>query len=571
MTRLVADVIVEALIEAGATRCYGITGDTLNTISDSMRRHKFEWVHVRHEEAAGFAAGAESYMTGNLTLCAGSTGPGSLHFINGIYESHRNGAPVVLIATQIDRVQEGFDFPQAVEQKKIYEQCSVFCEYITHPDQARRVTVMAAQAALTKRGVAVIIVNGDMAKAKTEDSIHWKVSRPEPVLRPNDDELRKLADMINAAGKVTIYGGYGCRDAHDEVVALAAKIKAPVAHTSRAKEFLEYDNPYNVSMTGIIGIKSGFEALEKCDLLLCLGTNFAWTQFYPKGAKIVQIDNDPANIGRRTPVELGLVGDVKDTIDALLPLVNERSDDAFLSAALKEHDKSLERLEKEAREPSPDLIHPQFVAQTLNRLADEDAVITSDVGTPFVWMLRYLRANGKRRFLTSLLHGTMANGYPMAMGCAKAYPDRQVIAMCGDGGMTMLMGDLLTLVQENLPVKLIVFHNNTLGFVEMEMKVEGYINTFTDLKNPDFGEVARSCGLYGAKVDNANDLEPAMKAWLEHDGPALLDVNVNQMELIMPPTVTAEEVASTTIYGLKAVMNGRLDDVWTLVKNNVLK
>lgn len=571
MAKFVADVIVEALQEAGAKRCYGIVGDTLNFVTDAMRRKKMEWVHVRHEEVGAFAAGAESYMTGELTVCAGSTGPGSLHFINGIFESHRNGAPVVLIASQIDRVQEGFDFPQSVDQRKIYEQCSVFCEHIVHPDQARRITAMAEQAALTKRGVAVIVVNGDTTKQTTADTLAWRVSRPNPIIRPADDELAQVAALIAAATNITIYGGYGCRDAHDEVVALAAKLKAPVAHTSRAKEFLEHDNPYNVSMTGLLGLKSGFEAVERCDLLLCLGTNFAWTQFYPTGARIVQIDSNPTNIGRRTPVTLGLVGDVKHTIRALLPLVEERADGGFLRACLKEHEASRKTLDAQAREPAPALIHPQFVACMLSDLAAEDAIFTSDGGSPFVWMLRYVRANGKRRFLTSLLHGTMANAYPQAIGCAKAYPGRQVISMSGDGGLTMLMGDLLTLVQENLPVKILVFNNGSLGFVEMEMKVEGLLDAFTDLKNPDFGKLAEAVGTYGARVDNANDLEAAMRKWLAHDGPALLDVAVNRMELVMPPKVEVDQVVSTAVYGIKAVLNGRLDDIWTLVENNVLR
>ncbi|QPC41880.1 ubiquinone-dependent pyruvate dehydrogenase [Kaustia mangrovi] len=571
MAKLVADVIVETLQEAGAKRCYGIVGDTLNHVTDAMRRKKMEWVHVRHEEVGGFAAGAEAYMTGELTVCAGSTGPGSLHFVNGIFESHRNGAPVVLIASQIDRVQEGLGFPQSVDQRKIYEQCSVFCEYISHPDQARRITAMAAQAALTRRGVAVIVVNGDTTKETIEDELHWRVSRPNPVTRPADDELETLAGLIAEAKKITIYGGYGCRNAHDEVVALAARLKAPVAHTSRAKEFLEYDNPYDVSMTGIIGIKSGFEALENCDLLICLGANFAWTQYYPHKAKIVQIDTAPENLGKRTPVTLGLVGDVKHTIEALLPMVEERSDDSFLKACLKEHEKSLKALDDQTKEPSPDLIHPQFVAKTLSELADDDAIFTADGGTPFVWLLRYIRANGKRRFLTSLLHGTMANAFPQAIGCAKAYPGRQVIAMCGDGGMTMLMGDLLTLVQEELPVKLLVFRNNTLGFVEMEMKVEGMLDAFTDLKNPDFAGVAKACGFHGLHVDNADDLDGAMRDWLAHDGPALLDVAVNRFELVMPPTVEVSQAVSTAMYGVKAVLNGRLDDVWAMAENKLLK
>lgn len=571
MSKLVADVIVESLLEAGATRCYGIVGDTLNYVTDAMRRMKMDWIHVRHEEVAGFAAGADAFLNETLTVCAGSAGPGSLHFVNGLFESHRNGAPVILIATQIDRAQQGLGFPQEVDQRKIYEQYSVFCEYISHPDQARRIVVMAAQAAITRRGLAVVIVNGDMTKEKTEDAVHWKVSNPNPVIRPSDDELSQIAQMIGEAKKVTIYGGYGCRHAHDEVVALAAKIKAPVAHTSRVKQWLEPDNPYNVSMTGLIGVKSGFDAVENCDLLLCLGTDFAWTQFYPKKAKIVQIDTDPLNIGRRTPVTLGVIGDVKATIEALLPMIEERSDTHFLDTCLDEHRRSLIALDKQTKEPSPDLIHPQFVASKLNELADDDAIFTSEGGTTFVWMLRYIRANGKRGFATSLLHGTMANSYPMAIGAQKSNPGRQVVAMCGDGGMTMLMGDLLTLVQEDLPVKVLVFDNGSLGFVEMEMKVEGMLDAYTDLKNPDFAKLAEGCGFYGARVDNADDLEPAMRAWLDHDGPALLDVKVNRMELVMPSQVHVGQAVSTAMYGVKAVLNGRLDDVWALAEDNFLK
>lgn len=571
MSKRVADVIVEALIEAGARRCYGIVGDTLNYVSDAMRRLGIDWVHVRHEEVGAFAAGADAYMTGELALCAGSTGPGSLHFVNGIFESHRNGAPVVLIASQIDRVEEGFDFPQSVDQKKIYEQCSVFCERIHHPDQARRITTMAAQAALTKGGVAVIVVNSDVAQATTDDDVPWRVSRPRPVVRPNGDELAALAGLIGSAERITIFGGYGCRDAHDQVVALAEKLKAPVVHTTRAKEFLERENPYNVSMTGLLGLHSGFAAIQDCELLLCLGTGFAWRQFYPTRAKIVQVDLDPARIGMRTPVDQGLVGSVKDTVEALLPLVQARSDRGFLDACLSDHEESLRTLDEQAREPSPSLIHPQLVARTLDRLAPENAIFTADVGTPFAWLPRYIRAVGSRRFLSSYLHGTMANGFPQAIGCAKSYPDRPVIAMCGDGGLSMLMGDLLTLVQEELPVKLIVFNNGTLGFVEMEMKVEGLLDSYTGLKNPDFAEVARACGFYGAKVDDTRDLEGAMTEWLRQDGPALLDVHVNRMELVMPPTVEASQAVSTALYGVKAVLNGRLNDVWSLVRDNTIR
>lgn len=568
MAQTVSEVVVDALINAGAKRCYGIVGDTINHFTDAIRRSDLEWVHVRHEEVGALAAGGESYVTRELSVCAGTAGPGSLHFINGIYESHRNGAPVVLIASQIGRAEQGLQFPQEVDQKKIYEQCSVFCEAISHPEQARRITVMAAQAALTKKGVAVVVVNGDMFKEKCADDLEWTVHRPNPIHRPSDEELQELAGMIESARRITLYGGIGCRDAHTEVMALADKLKAPVAHTSRAKEFLGHDNPNDVGMTGILGNKAGLHAVNDCDLLICLGCDFAYTQFYPEKAKIVQIDIEPTHIGRRSPVHLGLVGDIGASIKALLPLVAERSDTAFLHKTLEAYDETRDDYAHRGKESDESLIHPQYVARTLDRLAAPDAAFTADGGSPMVWLLRHLTANGRRRFLTSLLHGTMANAYPQAMGIAKALPGRQVVALCGDGGLSMLMGDLLTLAQEEIPIKLLVFNNGSLGFVEMEQKVEGLLDNYTRLKNPHFSELARTCGLYGVRVDNAGALEAAMREWLAHDGPALLDVAVNRMELVMPPEIEVDQVASTALYGVKAVLNGRMDDIFALLKNN---
>ena len=568
MTKTVSEVMVDTLVAAGARRCYGIVGDTINHFTAALRDSSIAWVHVRHEEVGALAAGGEAYLTRELTLCAGTAGPGSLHFLNGIFESHRNGAPVLLIASQIDRPEQGLNFPQEVDQKKLYEQCSVFCEYISHPEQARRITAMAAQAALTKRGVAVVIVNGDMFKERCADTLAWSVNRPRPLLRPSDDDLRRLAAMIDKARRITIYGGIGCRDAHDAVVALSQKLKAPVAHTSRSKEFLGYDNPNDVGMTGILGARAGLEAVSECDLLLCLGTDFAYTQFYPEQAQIVQVDIEPGNIGRRSPVHLGLVGDVGDTIAALLPLLDERGDTAFLDALRERHAQDVEDNAVRQDEPDKTLIHPQFVAATLDRLAAPDAAFTADGGSPMVWLLRDVTANGRRSFLISLLHGTMANAYPQAIGIAKACPGRQVIALCGDGGMTMLMGDLLTLVQEKIPLKLIVFNNGSLGFVEMEQKIEGMLDAYTDLQNPDFAKLAEACGLYGRRVENADALAGAMAEFLACDGPALLDVKVNRMELVMPPKVEPAQIASTALYGIKAVLNGRADDVYQLLKNN---
>ncbi len=571
MSRTVSEIVVDTLLDAGARRCYGIVGDTINHLTDAMRRSDFDWVPVRHEEVGALAAGGESYMTGELSVCAGTCGPGSLHFLNGIFESHRNGAPVVLIASTVDRREEGLRFPQEVDQTKLYAECSVFCARIAHPDQAQRITAMAAQAALTRRGVAVIVVNGDMFRETSDDRTPWAVHRPHPAVRPSDAELDQLAQKIRKAKRITLYAGIGARDAHAEIVALAARLKAPVAHTSRSKEFLEPDNPYNVGMTGILGNSAGLHAVADCDLLLCLGTDFAYTQYYPEAAQIVQIDIDPMNIGKRSPVHLGLVGDVACTLAALIPRLEERGDDSHLNAALQRWREDAKSYARRADESDPDLIHPQFPARMLDKLAAEDAIFTADGGSPMVWLLRHLTANGNRRFLTSLLHGTMANAYPQALGIAKALPGRQVIAMCGDGGMTMLLGDLLTLVQERIPVKLLVFNNGSLGFVEMEQRVEGLLDAFTHLKNPNFASLAEVCGLYGARVEQAGDLEAAMKAWLAHDGPALLDVKVTALELVMPPEIRPSQVASTTLFGLKAVLNGRVDEVVSLLRDNFLR
>ncbi|MCB1474797.1 MAG: ubiquinone-dependent pyruvate dehydrogenase [Rhodobiaceae bacterium] len=571
MSRNVAEVVVETLVEAGAKRCWGIVGDTINHFTDAVRRSDLRWVHVRHEEAGALAAGGEAFMTGELAVCAGTCGPGSLHFVNGIFESHRNGAPVVLIASDVARAEAGLNFPQEVDQRKIYEQTSVFCEYISHPDQARRITAMAAQAALARRGVAVVIVNGDMFTEATDDALAWRVHRSSPVLRPSDAEMDELAAALNDAAKITIYAGIGARSAGPQVATLAEALAAPVVHTSRAKEFIEPDNPFNVGMTGILGNRAGVDAIDGADIVLCLGTDFAWTQYYPDGKHVIQIDRDPTHLGRRAPVRLGLVGDVGDTIDALLTRLKRRDDRRHLEKTLKQWREDREAYAKSGETADPALIHPQAVTQMLDRLAGDDAIFTADGGSPMVWLLRHLTARGERRFLTSLLHGTMANAYPQAMGIAAAYPGRQVIAMCGDGGMTMLMGDLLTLVQEKLPVKLLIYNNGSLGFVEMEQRVEGLLDAFTGLKNPDFSALAKACDIAGWRVENAGDLETAMRAWLAAEGPALLDVTVNRMELVMPPKVEISQVASTAMFGVKAVLDGRAREVVALLRDNFLK
>jgi pyruvate dehydrogenase (quinone) len=569
MTKRVADVVIETLQAAGVKRCWGVPGDTLNFVTDAIRRSEIEWVHVRHEEVGGFAAGADAMLTGHLTACAGSCGPGSLHFINGLFESHRNRAPVVLIASQITRDELGFDFPQEVDFTPIYKSCSVFCEEIRTPAQARRKTAMAAQAALSKRGVAVLILPVDVSKSEAPDEPAFGVHVSQPTICPSDSELDRIADVLNAGERIAIYGGSGCHDAHDQIVALANRLKAPVAHTSRAKDFIEYDNPFNVGMTGVFGTAAGYHALMTCDTLFLLGCDFAWRQFYPDHARIVQIDIDPTHLGRRHPVEVGVVGDVKPTLEALLPRLTVRQDRTFLDDCVERHQEAYRKLDKRVTVGRGGAIHPQYLTHLIDQYAAEDAIFTADGGSPMVWALRHLRANGKRRTILSLTHGTMANAMPQALGAKKALPGRQVISLSGDGGLSMLLGDLFTAIQEKIPIKIAVFNNSSLGFVELEMKVEGLLDAYTNLQNPNFAHVAQAIGFHAARVERADELEAAVRDWISAPGPALLDVVVDRMELVVPPKIEFEQVFGTALYSAKAVLSGRVSDVWELVTDNL--
>ena len=567
--RKVADIIVDTLAAAGVKRCYGVVGDTLNHVTDAIRRSEIAWVHMRHEEAGAFAAGAEAYMSGGLTACAGSCGPGSLHFINGLFESHRNRAPVVLIASQVNSDELGIDFPQEVDFLPIYQSCSVFCEQLNNPHEARRLATLAAQAALTKRGVAVLVVPGDISAIEVEEGPTYSVHNPRPVVRPSNEELDRIAALLNAGGDIAVYAGAGCQGARAHVVRLCDRLGAPMAHTSRAKDFVEADNPFNVGMTGIFGAKAGHHAVTQCDTLVLLGCDFAWRQFYPKKAKVIQIDMDPTHLGRRHPVDIGVVGDIAATLDALLPRLAPREDRAFLDARLADHEAVLKDRAHQERSGKNGLIHPQQLTRLIDRYADDDAMFTADGGSPMVWCLRHTRATGDRRTLVSLLHGTMANAMPQALGLKKAFPDRQVISLSGDGGLAMLLGDLLTAVQEKIPIKVVVYDNGSLGFVELEMKVEGLLNAYTDLENPDFAKLAEVIGFAAWRVERNEDLEAAVIAFLAHPGPALLDVKVNRVELVMPPEVSASQVLGTALYSAKAILAGRAGDVVDLVESNL--
>jgi pyruvate dehydrogenase (quinone) len=569
--RKVADIIIDVVEKAGAKRCYGVVGDTLNHVVDAIRRSAVEWIHVRHEEAGAFAAGAEAFIRNRLTVCAGSCGPGSLHFINGIYEAHRDRAPVLLIASQIATAELGIDFPQVVDYKPIYSGCSVFCETIYNAAEARRLATIAAQMALTKRGVAVLVVPSDIASTEIDDEGGYSVHRPHPVTRPSNSELDAIAAILNKGGRVAVYAGIGCEAAYDQVIMFCDALQAPMVHTSRAKDFLEYENPFNVGMTGVFGTKAGYHAITACETLVLLGCDFAWRQFYPKDARVIQIDIDPAHLGRRHPVEIGVVGDIAATLDMLEPRLVPNTSTEFLVHCRSLYKGALEDFDKQAAHGHNGLIHPQQVAALLNKHADDDAFFTADAGSPMVWLLRHIRTNGSRRTLTSLLHGTMANAMPQALGLKKSHPKRQVIALSGDGGIAMLLGDLLTAVQEHIPIKVVVFNNGTLGFVELEMRVEGLLDAYTDLKNPDFSALAEVIGFRGWKVDCAEGLENALVAFLAHPGPALLDVKVNRSELVFPPHIEAKMVLGTVLYGAKAVLSGRLGDVTDLLASNFVR
>jgi len=397
------------------------------------------------------------------------------------------------------------------------------------------------------------------------------VHTPQPVIRPSDAELDRIAAILNDGGKIAVYAGAGCQGAHDQVVRLCETLKAPMAHTSRAKDFVEPANPYNVGMTGIFGSKAGHHAVTECDTLVLLGCDFAWRQFYPKKARVIQIDLDPTHLGRRHPVEVGVVGDVAATLEALQPRLKERDDREFLDARLHDHTEVQKDHAHQERAGKDGPIHPQQLTRLLDAHADDDAMFTADGGSPMVWLLRHVRANGRRRTLISLLHGTMANAMPQSLGLKKAFPDRQVIALSGDGGLAMMLGDLLTAVQEQIPIKVVVYDNGSLGFVELEMKVEGLLNAYTDLQNPDFARLAEVIGFAAWRVERNEDLEDAVVAFLAHPGPALLDVKVNRVELVMPPEIQLSQVLGTALYSAKAVMGGRAGDVVELLESNFLE
>ncbi|MDN4473277.1 ubiquinone-dependent pyruvate dehydrogenase [Demequina zhanjiangensis] len=571
MADTVANTFIDTLVRAGVTRIWGIAGDSLNALTDALRVDgRIEWMHTRHEEAAAFAAGADADVTGRLAVLAGSSGPGNLHFINGLFDAQRNHVPVLAIASHIPLDQIGSNYFQETHPQELYRECSVYSELVSDASQLPWVLETAMRAAVERKGVAVVTVPSDIffqpaPSRRPTAPITASASR----VTPSEGELKAAAKALNAAERVTILAGSGVAGAHEEVMALAERLQAPIVHAMRGKEHIEYDNPYDVGMTGLIGFSSGYRAMERADALLMLGTDFPYRQFYPENATIVQVDIRGENLGRRTPIDVGLVGDVASTSEALLPLLRAGREGRHLRDAVKHYQRARKDLDELANDDGRKPIHPQFLTRTVSKVAADDAIFTADVGSPTVWAARYLDMTKERRLLGSFNHGSMANALSQALGAQADNRDRQVIALSGDGGLTMLMGELLTAAQNDLPVTIVVSNNSSLNFVELEMKAAGIPTYATGLDNPDFAAVARAMGIHGIRVEDGKDLEPALREALATPGPVLVDVVTAREELTLPPTITTAQAKGFALWALKTVMSGRGDELLDLADTNV--
>ena len=565
----VAERLVETLELAGVERIYGLVGDSLNGITDSLRaRGRTKWIAVRHEEVAAFAAGADAQLTGKLAVCAGSCGPGNLHLINGLFECHRNRVPVVAIAAHIPSSETGSGYFQETHPQILFKECSHYAELVTNADHIPRIVETAIREAISKQGVAVVVISGDVALREAVGRLPSKHVLPElPKVVASDASVEQIASLLETSDRVTLFCGAGCAGAHDEVVALAGKLKAPIVHSLRGKEHVEWDNPYDVGMTGLIGFSSGYQAMLSCETLLMLGTDFPYRQFYPEQARIIQVDIRGENLGKRCKLELGVVGDVKDVASRLLGRLKDSSDDTHLRTSLEHYQHARAELDRLADGYTHrKAIHPQYVAKVASDLANDDAIFTCDVGEPTAWAARYVQFNGKRRLIGSFLHGSMANAMPQAIGAQVSHPGRQVISLSGDGGFSMLMGDVLTLRQSHLPVKVIIFNNGLLGFVDIEMKAAGFVSMGTKLDNPNFAQLANAIGIFGVRVEDAKDLPEAMRQAFEHDGPAIVDVVTEPLELIMPPEIKLEHAKGFSLWMLRAVLSGQGSEIVDLAK-----
>ena len=572
----VAEQLVSQLIDAGVHRVYGIVGDSLNPVVDAIRKSGgskkggIDWVHVRHEEAAAFAAAAEAQLTGKLAVCAGSCGPGNLHLINGLYDAQRSAAPVLAIASHIPSVQIGQMYFQETHPDRLFNECSVYNEMISSAEQAPRVINAAIRHAVELSGVSVISLPGDVSDLKATSPSPKYVPSRRPVLSPNEEDVRQLADVLNRAKKVAIFAGAGVEGAHDEVIELADVLKAPIGHTLRGKDFIQYDNPFDVGMTGLLGYGAAAEGMNDADVLIMLGTDFPYDQFLPD-TFTVQVENHPEKLGRRTDISLPIHSDVKPLIAALLPLLDRDRSDAFLKAKVKKHSKIMHSpigaYTRNAEHMKP--IHPEYAAHILNEVASKDAIFTADTGMCNVWTARYIDPLGTRRLIGSFLHGSMANALPHAIGAQVAFPNRQVISVSGDGGLSMLLGELVTARMYNLPIKVVVFNNSTLGMVKLEMLVNGLPDYGTDVHDVNYAEVASAIGLHGERVTEPTRLRGALQEAFAYNGPALIEVMTDPNALSLPPEIRSGQVIGFATAMSKIVLNRGAGEAVAMATSNM--
>ena len=572
MAYRVADELITHLAEGGVERIYGIVGDSLNPVTDAIRRQgKPKFIHVRNEEAGAFAAGAEAQLTGRLTACAGSCGPGNLHLINGLFDSHRSMAPVLAIASHIPTTEIGTGYFQETHPEILFKECSHYCELVSNPKQIQRVLHLAMQSAVGKRGVGVVVLPGDVCGMEMpNDGVPPSVITQRTSVRPCESEIVRLANVLNSGKRVALFCGYGCADAHDEVVALADKLKAPVGVAYRGKPYVAYDNPFEVGMIGLMGYGAAYDAVHECDVLLLLGTSFPYDLFLPTKPTICQVDIRVDQLGRRSKLDLGLWGDVRETLQALLPMIDPKSDRTFLDKMLKKHREAMEKINvyvKHVGKRRP--MHPEHVAAVLDEVASNDAIFTVDTGMCNVWSSHHIRPTKDRRLIGSFNHGSMANALPQAIGAQCAFPGRQVISMSGDGGLAMLMGELVTVMQHDLPLKIVVFNNSVLGMVKLEMEAAGFPDWQTDNKNPNFAKLAEAIGFTGIRIEDPADVRTGLKKALEHSGPALIDVVTDPNALSMPSHITAEQVKGFGLTMMKLVLSGHIDEVVETVEGNI--
>lgn len=566
----VAEHFISTFEANGIDRIWGIAGDSLNGFTDAMRNSDVEWMHVRHEEAGAFAAAAEAEMTGELAVTAGTAGPGNLHLINGLYDAQRSRVPVLAIAAHIPAEEIGTGYFQETHPQELFRECSVYVEQVSDIGQLPRLLSIAMRAAVEKRGVAVLVISASMFVTELPDAKPEIIKATNSRILPATEELNRAADLLNGCKKVTILAGAGVAGAHDELLEIAERIQAPIVHAMRGKEHVEYDNPYDVGMTGLLGFTSGYRTMIDAEALLMIGTDLPYRQFYPEDVPVIQIDSRGEQIGKRVPVEVPLVGTAKDTIRELLPLLKPAKSSRHLSKMLDHYKKTRSKLDDLAR-PSRGsrAIHPQYLTRVLDEKASDDAVFIPDVGSPVVYASRYINTTQDRRVIGSFAHGSMANALTMSLGAQVVSRDRQVIALAGDGGLGMMLGELLTVREHNLPVKIVVYNNSSLNFIELEMKAGGFVPFATDLQNPDYGKVAEAMGIWGKHVERSKDLPGAVEEFLAHDGPAVLDVVTERAELTIPPTISAEQVRGFSLYALRTVLSGKGSELVDLAKVNL--